>query len=186
VRLDPQSEGGIRRDWYDQFPAVVTMSTAGSGQSCFSWPGSFELRLILCLVSVYLLLGFPSPAVACDCEGSLTTQFEEAEAVFFGVVKSVHNSGESQAERTYWSVTVQGVWKGPQQPSMRIYAYEPDGSKDACHLQLKVGQSYLVFARTMKAHPGRFRVSQCSGTVIGDLSFPALRFLGAPPFTVDR
>jgi hypothetical protein len=179
-------KGAIWRGWYDVSPAVVTMSTAGFGRECFPWPGSFELRLILCLVSVPLLLGVTSPAFACDCEGTFSTQFEEAEAVFFGVVKSVHNSGESQAERTYWSVTVQGVWKGPQQPSMRIYAYEPDGSKAACHLQLKVGQSYLVFARTMKAHPGRFRVSQCSGTVIGDLSFPALRILGAPPFKVDR
>ncbi len=80
----------------------------------------------------------------------------------------------------HWEFAVQGIWKGPVQETLRIYAHDPDGSLDECDFEFKLGQSYLVFARTEKGFPGRYRANVCTGTVRGEFAMRVLRIIGRP------
>ncbi len=138
-------------------------------------------RLSMCfVVLVAMALGGRASACTCDTDDDVHAQLERAELVFFGRVALHHDASVQALETRYWEFEVQGVWKGPAQRTLRLYAHSPNGHGDRCDREFEIGQSYLVFARTTKGHPGRYRAQLCSGTVRADAAVPALRAIGRP------
>ena len=141
------------------------------------------MRLALAIVAAILNLADASLASACRClpNDTVEAQYERAELVFFGRV-TFHNGAESrETQRRYWELEVEGVWKGPVQQKIRIYAHSPkSGLFTSCDRELETGKMYLVFASTFQGYPGRFQAGKCSGTVVGADAIEALRVIGAP------
>ena len=143
-----------------------------------------HLRMVfmVAVVVVVAASAVSTTALACECKPDLSVaeHYSNAEAVFFGVAESVNHNSKYDTKRKFWEFAIQGIWKGPDQPRIRIYAYDPDGVQNSCDPHFKIGESYLIFARTLPGYPGRFQAGLCSGTVAGAGSLRALRVIGRP------
>ena len=142
------------------------------------------MRLSLESVAAILLILVADSAYACrGCESlSPANALERADLVFFGRVSEFYRgAGLRPHGQQYWEFEVEGLWKGPPQPRIRIYAFDFDGRQSSCDMSFHVGTRYLVYAYLKEQSPNRFRVHLCSRTTIGESSLKDLSFLGQPP-----
>jgi hypothetical protein len=130
-------------------------------------------------------------ANACSC--GIATQpaeaYEEADLIFFGTVNRLHRgTGLNAKARRFWEFEVEGVWKGPAQPLIRIYAHDANAPQDtddavavdSCDKKFEMGTSYIVYAYLRKGAPNRYRVNRCSRTTTAARSLRDIGFLGRP------
>lgn len=139
-----------------------------------------QLTLMAVVLAAALASGGESPPCECDKRLSPAQAFERASLVFFGQPNGFYHGGGARREwQQYWEFDVEGVWKGPAQPHIRIYASGEDGP-NSCDEQFEVGKRYLVYAYLEEKFPNRYRVSTCSRTTTAERSIRDLTFLGRP------
>ena len=141
------------------------------------------MRVWMSAMLVVFLLQLADGARACTCEIPAPEQaMERADLVFFGRVSGFFRGmGPEPAGQQHWEIEVEGVWKGPVQPQIRIYAHDFDGVRNSCDMSLVEGDRYLIYAYVKKQSPNRYRVRSCSRTTKGASSLRDLLFLGQPP-----
>lgn len=144
------------------------------------------LRIIICLVFLFVLFAYPSPAKACSClePGPPSSEFYRADSIFTGrVIRIIDNyqpvfSFLDQAMiklgiRSYrfyegrfygYSVffAVDKSWKGVQETVVEIHTGYGGGD---CGYSFTVGQDYLVYANYAYGKPGNYWMTGiCSRT----------------------
>lgn len=145
-----------------------------------------SMVLVICALATLLVGG--SEDVPCECDAILSPAqaFERADLVFFGQPSRFYYAAGAQREwHQYWEFDVEGVWKGPAQSHLRIYASGSEGP-NTCDRYFQVGERYLVYAYLENKFPNRYLVSTCSRTTIAERSLRDLGFLGKPPHSFSE
>lgn len=139
-----------------------------------------RMVLLTCALAMMSVGGSEPPPCECEPTVSPAQAFERADLVFFGRPSDFYyGAGANREWHQYWEFDVEGVWKGPAQPHLRIYASGSEGP-GSCDGYFKVGERYLVYAYLEEKIPNRYLVSGCSRTTIAERSLRDLGFLGKP------
>jgi hypothetical protein len=173
------------------------------------------MRTFLTRSTILLLLSFPSPAMACQCNTShwpykahenvresasgdvngFLRSFGDGGTIFEGVVeKQVVKSmplGEGNSRWLYRVVTIRAsrVYHGPQQVQFVVKTGVGGGD---CGFDFETGEKYLVFATPAEnsylaniEKSVKFETSVCSPTGLIEYSGPRLRVLRGDPSTPE-
>ncbi|OME80161.1 hypothetical protein BK120_20230 [Paenibacillus sp. FSL A5-0031] len=139
-----------------------------------------KLILTVGIISIFFissLLIIPSNVQACSCvkPGTVEESKIKSDAVFEGTATSVKTSSQSlfrSSERAVKaSFQVNEVWKGHVAPTLEVKTPE---SKDSCGYTFKVGERYLVYAKTT----GKSLQALCSATLLHSEANQHIKLLG--------
>lgn len=120
------------------------------------------------------------PPCLCPAAVKPLDAFDSFDLIFFGrasVVAAIE-IGDTGVEDEFAEFAVDGLWKGPEQRTLRVFTSESD---PLCAYRFEAGKNYLVYARREeKAFSNRYRTSACTRTIEGNAALPDLAILGTP------
>jgi hypothetical protein len=118
----------------------------------------------------------------CRCTSAVRplAAFDSYDLIFFGQARilGVSDIREPDSEDEFIEFAVEGIWKGPVQPRLRVHTSESD---PLCAYKFVLGRDYLVYARLEdKPFSNRYRTSVCARTTEAARALPDLAILGPP------
>ncbi|WP_232695906.1 hypothetical protein [Brevibacillus daliensis] len=139
--------------------------------------------MIVIFVAMSLFVVTPSTSYACSCVSLTPTEkFEKADSVFVGTAKDIKNKQGSffpanhpMSDSDANVFVVEKSWKG--NPPSQLIVYD-NGHEESCGVDFKIGNSYLVYAKTDTEKKDILLTSFCDGTIEASKATEVLAQLG--------